>query len=65
VGTEADEAQNDSVVFAIDEQKVRLDVALAIAGPIATQVMVALMRRQRLIIRQGFQNGHEVYVERC
>jgi len=52
VRTHAHEAQSLFIGEFVDQQQIRLQVALAMADPIAAQAMVAALFRERLVFRQ-------------
>ena len=41
----------------VNQNPIRLDVAVAAAGKISTQWMILVFRRQRLAVNQQFQHG--------
>jgi len=63
VRTEPCQPESFGVGFSVDEQQVRLDVAFAIARPIAGEIMIAMPRLQRLIVRKNQENRQQNLVE--
>jgi hypothetical protein len=55
--------QGIGVGLSVDQKQVRLDVALAIASPIAAQVMVVTPLIQRLVASQSDQNRHQIGIQ--
>jgi len=50
--------------FAVDQQQIGLDVALTVARPIATQVMIAVLGFERPVRRQRPQNRLQGVIQR-
>lgn len=58
MGAETDEIKARTIRFAINQDEIRPDMAVAVIGPFATERMVEIPSRQRVIIcqyRDGFQ----------
>jgi len=50
VRTETDELQNFSIWLAVDQQKIRFEVAFPVIAPLSCQSMVTIVLRQRSIV---------------
>jgi len=57
VRTEPRQSKGVGIRLAIDQQQVGLDVAFAVACPIAAQVMIAVFGIERLVSRQCHEDG--------
>jgi hypothetical protein len=63
MGAKPGQPEGVGVGFPANQHQVWLDVTVAVAGPIPAQVMIAMTRLQRLVIRQGRENWHQVSIE--
>jgi hypothetical protein len=59
VGTKPHEAERVGVRLHVDQEHIRPDVALAAIDPIPRQIMIPVMHRQRLVVRQHLKNRIE------
>jgi hypothetical protein len=58
------QAQDFFFSWAVDEEQVRLDVALTVSTPVTAQIVVAMSWLKWKIIGERGQDRHEVVVER-
>ena len=58
------QAERIRVGLAAGQHQVGFDVAVAIAGPLPAQVMVAVAWRQRHVVGQGSEHRHQVGIKR-
>lgn len=61
---ETDELQGIVVGLAVNQHQIGLDVAIAVVFPVANQRVIAVLFGQRLVIRQGGNNGDELACQR-
>ncbi|WP_425285514.1 hypothetical protein [Azotobacter beijerinckii] len=65
VRAKAYELQPLGILLPVDQHQVRLDVAVALVFPVASQRMVTVSRLQRLVIRQKLHHRKKAFVEIC
>lgn len=61
--TQPDKTQGIGIGRLIDQDKVGPDMAITAVLPFSRQCMVSVTLFQRLIVGQGYQNGHQIDVE--
>jgi len=59
------QSEDVGIRFTVDQQQVGLDMAFAVARPIAAQIVVAIASIQRVIGRQRYENGLQRIIECC
>ena len=60
---ETHQAQGIGSGLLVDQQEVRLHVAVAVVSPLAAQCVVVVPRLQRQVIRQGFHHRSQDRVQ--
>jgi hypothetical protein len=64
MGTEPHKSHIVCVWFVVNQYQVRLNVAVAVILPVASERMVTKTRFKRLIVRKTIYNGKQVIIKR-
>lgn len=64
VRTETDELQNAVIRLSVDQNQIRLDVAIPVVLPVSTERMIVVLLGQNLIMGQGRDDGDEITLQR-
>ena len=62
--TKACQPQGVFIGLAVNEHQIGLDVAIAVAQPLAAEVVVSISRLQSHVVQQCRQDGHQIVIQR-